>query len=1337
MSDGDAVERSLDERYSKSALLVLGMHRSGTSAIAGALRLCGAWVGEETELTGTNVENPHGFWERRDMRQICDRLLHTAGADWWKVASFDPVAIPHAILAEQRREFGKVISALDEHETWVVKEPRLCLLLPVLRDYITDPVCIYIFRNPLEVARSLQMRNGFGIAAGLALWEVYNRRALSASENLPCVLVSHQSLMLHPVETLDGLVKRLDELAVTNLVRPDEGRLKQFINPSLYRRRATEEETEEYLSPSQRILWQQFRSNHIFDHDRSALISRTTRQYLFDLESAEQSLNHHKDRRLELSDELAKRVATVEARDGTIRGLKSRTEELSDELAKRVATVEARDGTIRGLKSRTEELSDELAKRVATVEARDGTIRGLKSRTEELSDELAKRVATVEARDGTIRGLKSRTEELSDELAKRVATVEARDGTIRGLKSRTEELSDELAKRVATVEARDGTIRGLKSRTEELSAELAKRAATLEARDGTIRGLKSRTEELSAELAKRAATLEARDGTIRGLKSRTEELSAELAKRAATLEARDGTIRGLKSRTEELSAELAKRAATLEARDGTIRGLKSRTEELSAELAKRAATLEARDATVRGLKSRTEELSAELAKRAATVEARDNRINNIYNSTSWKVTAPFREISKKCRWFLRNIRRVFLLMYWLSTGQFPRAIRAAFPYYKKFAPHNLEKLIPTRFRKYAQLALSLPNIQSPDNSNKISFPEVKRNIQAAEVSFLDGNLSDSLVRWQELLTQFTDDEALSGKAKLMTSVISRLSDMQRYKELISYYSELSAKFRLSGTEMRTVVFTAITDNYDSIKLPERLNHKCDYILFTDSPTTDTGIWQVRPITYLHSDKVRSARFVKTHPHIFLNDYDIAVWIDSNIMILNDIYYIIERFLSSGKNIGAIPHPSRESIYEEITVCISKEKDETDIMKEQIEKYNGKCFSHHDLIESNFMIFDLRDKKLSGFLDSWWREIDCHSRRDQLSLNYALSETGLDWYRLTKRPDSIRNHPDFAFVSHDNGIGPNTKLIDALQAEKIDPYNGPSYAEVKPSRLRDHQTRTVDIIVCVHNALDDVRCCLESISETRNAGRHKLIIVDDGSESPTAEYLNHFSDVMPYCELYRNDVAQGYSKAANRGLAASTGELVILLNSDTIVTHDWVGKLSDAVFSTPGAGIVGPLSNAASYQSIPEYRGSGSQTAINRLASDLTPEDMNLYCERWTTAHILPRVPLIHGFCFCITRQLIDQIGYFDEENFPRGYGEENDYCFRATDAGFGLVVATHTYIFHAKSKSYTDRERVPLMKAASQTFRRIHGHSRVKRAERSMAENPILVTLRARANSLE
>jgi GT2 family glycosyltransferase len=128
--------------------------------------------------------------------------------------------------------------------------------------------------------------------------------------------------------------------------------------------------------------------------------------------------------------------------------------------------------------------------------------------------------------------------------------------------------------------------------------------------------------------------------------------------------------------------------------------------------------------------------------------------------------------------------------------------------------------------------------------------------------------------------------------------------------------------------------------------------------------------------------------------------------------------------------------------------------------------------------------------------------------------------------------------------------------------------------------------------------------------------------------------------------------------------------------------------------------------------------------------------MNRYCEQWTVAGLLPRVPLIHGFCFGVTREVIERLGLFDHNRFPGGYGEENDYCFRAADAGFSLVVATHTYIWHAKSESYRDSERVTLMKAAAETFRSLHGRRRIERAVRTMQENPILAQLRQNARRL-
>ena len=382
MSDDPGVRRRTVTDTEPSGLIVLGMHRSGTSAMTGALRLCGAWVGEETELTAANRENPKGFWERRDVRAVCDRLLHSAGADWWNIASFELEAIPSSVLTEEQAKFAKIASSLDEHGTWALKEPRLCLLLPFLRDSLTRPICIHIFRNPLEVARSLQTRNGFGIATGLALWEAYNRRALSGSEPFPRVLVSYQALALQPVETIDAVLERLSELSVTDLERPDEDRLSQFIDPALYRRRATEDETHGYLSPSQRELWQHYCINQVFDYEGNAKLSPATAQHLLDLATQQTSLNKHAERERELTRELA-------ARSRSLAELQQRTDALTADLAQQRATITENEATITENEATITENEATITEHEATITAREATIES-REKTIETQEETIK-----------------------------------------------------------------------------------------------------------------------------------------------------------------------------------------------------------------------------------------------------------------------------------------------------------------------------------------------------------------------------------------------------------------------------------------------------------------------------------------------------------------------------------------------------------------------------------------------------------------------------------------------------------------------------------------------------------------------------------------------------------------------------------------------------------------------------------------------------------------------------------------------------------------------------------------------------------------------------------
>lgn len=178
-------------------VFVLGMHRSGTSAVARVLNLMGCYFGAEHEGTRANDENPKGFWERQDVRRLNDAVLRNAGCDWDRVSGFSA----EGLLDEApvyRRAIGDIVLDMDAHRPWFIKEPRLCLLFPLWRPVLETPVCIHVHRNPMEVARSLQVRHGMGLDAGLALWEAYNIHALNASAGLPRLVVSYSALMRDP-----------------------------------------------------------------------------------------------------------------------------------------------------------------------------------------------------------------------------------------------------------------------------------------------------------------------------------------------------------------------------------------------------------------------------------------------------------------------------------------------------------------------------------------------------------------------------------------------------------------------------------------------------------------------------------------------------------------------------------------------------------------------------------------------------------------------------------------------------------------------------------------------------------------------------------------------------------------------------------------------------------------------------------------------------------------------------------------------------------------------------------------------------------------------------------
>lgn len=276
---------------------------------------------------------------------------------------------------------------------------------------------------------------------------------------------------------------------------------------------------------------------------------------------------------------------------------------------------------------------------------------------------------------------------------------------------------------------------------------------------------------------------------------------------------------------------------------------------------------------------------------------------------------------------------------------------------------------------------------------------------------------------------------------------------------------------------------------------------------------------------------------------------------------------------------------------------------------------------------------------------------------------------------------------------------------------------------------------IDIIVPVFNALEDVKDCLKSLSVHTDGFDVRVIVVNDGSDTVTSKWLRSYSKGNPLFTLIEHSGNRGYTCAVNTGLKASTAPYVITQNSDTIVTEGWLRGLVRCMKSDAKLGIVGPLSNAATWQNVPNLRDESGSFAVNSLPSDLDANGMSRIVAA-ASERIYPRLPFVNGFCLMIRRTVIDAIGYMDEENFPIGYGEENDYCIRAADSGFELAIADDVFVFHAKSKSFGHDRRKVLSAQGTENLRRKHGVGKYTSLVSEVKKTEALDQVRSRIKSL-
>lgn len=216
-----------------------------------------------------------------------------------------------------------------------------------------------------------------------------------------------------------------------------------------------------------------------------------------------------------------------------------------------------------------------------------------------------------------------------------------------------------------------------------------------------------------------------------------------------------------------------------------------------------------------------------------------------------------------------------------------------------------------------------------------------------------------------------------------------------------------------------------------------------------------------------------------------------------------------------------------------------------------------------------------------------------------------------------------------------------------------------------------------VVVPVFNALQALQACLESIA--RHSPGAGVLVIDDASTEPEiAPLLEAWVKETPSRRLITHAVNQGFVRTANEGLRQSVGD-VVLLNSDTVVTPQWLERLTRCLASDSSIATATPWSNNGEIVSFPEFcKAAAVPPDPDALAVAIAAAGEPVY----------PDIPTAVGFCMAISRHALDAVGYFDEQAFGRGYGEENDFCLRATAAGMRHVLCDDAYVAHHGGASF-------------------------------------------------
>jgi hypothetical protein len=241
---------------------VLGMHRSGTSAVTRVVNLLGVPIGREDRLMPVQADNPGGFWEHLALMDVNDAVLAALGGTWDAPPEPPRDFAARGDLADLEERARTEFRATYDGDRWVFKDPRASVLLPFWRRVIgaghpssVADVALIVVRNPLDIAASIARRNHLAVSYTLAVWERYTRLIRRDTHRMPVFVVDYDALLDAPqrVNAIEEFLRAHDQIADVSDRSAAQGSLTGSLRHGRHDRAALDRDPR--VTPEQRALY--------------------------------------------------------------------------------------------------------------------------------------------------------------------------------------------------------------------------------------------------------------------------------------------------------------------------------------------------------------------------------------------------------------------------------------------------------------------------------------------------------------------------------------------------------------------------------------------------------------------------------------------------------------------------------------------------------------------------------------------------------------------------------------------------------------------------------------------------------------------------------------------------------------------------------------------------------------------------------------------------------------------------------------------------------------------------------------------------------------------------